>query len=89
MEPLPCQDCPSDKWPGNSDLQDDLQIIAIRTQRFAQEVQSVSEQKLLFIVFSALDRPDSLMPFAERAEPASPSSRWGWKPEPGSVLSLT
>lgn len=56
MEHLPCQDqhCPRTvTGPRNNDLQDDFQIISIRTQRFAQEVQSGSEQKLFSFAFRA------------------------------------
>lgn len=53
--PLPALALPQDRdqGPRNNDLQGDFQIISIRTQRFAQEAQSVSEQKLFSIVFSA------------------------------------
>lgn len=53
--PLPGPALPqdSDRAPRNNDLQDDFQIISIRTQRFAQEVQSGSEQKLFFIALGA------------------------------------
>lgn len=52
--PLPGPALPrdNDRGPRNNDLQNDFQIISIRTQRFAQEVQSGSEQKLFSFAFS-------------------------------------